>query len=212
MDDFTPSCVRTASGVCRGPRAGAAVRSRWRARSGAMFTALALLAAAGPARAEHLAVAARAGLDLAWAAAHSWAPDACLTYIENDDDLTETGASPRWGYLFHSPSLDKSRVYSVRDGKILVAENLDMKFAAPALAMDWIDSGRAIEAAERGPGRNYRTRHQGRLTTMLLMRGAFQDGDPDETTWTLIYTSAAAPALFVVVDASGAKVRRTWRG
>jgi hypothetical protein len=206
MDDFTPSPSRpgaTQPGV-RGQCA--------RGSLGAVLTVLAMLAAAVPARADHPPVAARAGLDLALAAAQSWAPDAYLTYIENDEDLTDTGDSPRWGYLFHSPSLDKSRAYSVRDGKILVAENLDMKFEAPALAMDWIDSARAIEAAERGPARNYRTRHQGRLTTMLLMRGAFQDGDPDETTWTLIYTSPGAPALFVVVDASGAKVRRTWRG
>ena len=47
---------------------------------------------------------------------------------------------------------------------------------------------------------------------MLLSRGAFRDDDPDETTWTLIYTSPDAPSLFVVVDAAGGKVRRTWRG
>ena len=184
---------------------------RW-LRSAAL-TLLAALFVPGPAASgDPPPVAARAGLDLAWAAAQAWAPDAYLTYVENDEDLDAAGSAPRWGYLFHSPSLDKSRVYSVRDGKILVAENLDMKFEAPALAMDWIDSGRAIEAADRGPGKNYRERHQGHLTTMLLMRGAFQDGDPDETTWTLIYTAPGAPALFVVVDALGARVRRTWRG
>jgi len=177
-----------------------------------LLAACALAWSTALAHADPPPVAARAGLDLARAAAEAWAPDAYLTYIENDDDLDEAGAAPRWGYLFHSPSLDKSRVYSVRDGKILVAENLDMKFEAPALAADWIDSGRALEAAEKGAGRSYRARHQGRLTTMLLMRGAFQDGDPDETTWTLIYTSPDAPALFVVVDAAGARVRRTWRG
>lgn len=180
-------------------------------RTAFALTAVCLLLAP-VASAEAPAVAARAGLDLAWAAARSWAPDAFLTYIENDESLDDTGASPRWGYLFHSPSLDQSRVYSIRDGKILVAENLDMKFEAPALAMDWIDSGAALAAADKSAGRNFRTRHQGRLATMLLMRGAFQDGDPDETTWTLIYTAPDAPALFVVVDAVGAKVRRTWRG
>ena len=172
-----------------------------------------LLTLAGPARAgDHPPVAARSGLELAWAAAQSWAPDAYLSYVENDEDLDGSGASPRWGYLFHSPSLEKSRVYSIRDGKILVAENLDMKFEAPPLAGDWIDSGRALAVADAQVGRAYRAKHQGRLSTMLLMRGAFQDGDPDVTTWTVIYTSPGAPALFVMVDASGAKVRRTWRG
>ena len=47
---------------------------------------------------------------------------------------------------------------------------------------------------------------------MLLLRGAFEDGNPDQTTWTLIYTSPTAPSLFVVVDAVQGKVRRTWRG
>jgi len=155
---------------------------------------------------------ARTGMELAADAARSWAPDAYLTYVENDDDLDAQGAAFRWGYLFYSPSLDKSRAYSIRDGKIVVAENLDMKFEAPALAAGWIDSDRALAAAEASVGQAFRTKYQGRLTTMLLMRGAFQEGDPDETTWTLVYTSPTAPALFVMVDATGAKVRRTWRG
>jgi len=197
MDDFSTA----GSGSTR---SGRALRT--------LAVLVALFAVTPVARAEAPAVAARAGLDLARAAAAAWAPDAYLTYVENDEDLDDAGGCPRWGYLFHSPSLDKSRVYSVRDGKILVAENLDMKFEAPALAADWIDSAQALAAADKGPGRGFRTRHQGRLTTMLLMRGAFQDGDPDETTWTLIYTAPDAPALFVVVDATGARVRRTWRG
>lgn len=155
---------------------------------------------------------ARAGMELAADAARSWAPDAYLTYVENDDELDPQGAAVRWGYLFYSPSLDQSRAYSVRNGKIVTAENLDMKFEAPALATGWIDSDRALAAADASVGAVFRTKYGGRLTTMLLMRGAFQEGDPDETTWTLVYTSPTAPALFVMVDATGAKVRRTWRG
>ncbi len=172
----------------------------------------ALLWAVPAARAERPASAARAGLDLAQAAALAWAPDAALTYVENDEDLDGDGRAARWGYLFRSPALGKSRAYSVRDGRIVVAEDLDMKFDAPALASDWIDSGRAREAADRGPARRFLERQRGRLATMLLMRGPFQDGDPDETTWTLIYTAPGAPSLFVVVDAAGGRVRRTWRG
>src|SRR5262249_6365232 len=121
------------------------------------------------------------------------------------------GAALRWGYLFFSPELDKARAYSVRDGKIVVAETLDMKLEAPALAAEWIDSGAALAAAER-IGRSFCQQNAGRLSTMLLMRGPFQDGDPDETTWTFVYASPRAPSLFVVVDASQGKVRRTWRG
>ena len=172
----------------------------------------ALLAAPSARAGDPPAFDARGGLALAADAARSWAPDAYLTYVENDDDLDVRGGAVRWGYLFYSPSLDKSRAYSVRDGKIVVAENLDMKFEAPALATGWIDSDAALAAADASVGSAFRTKYQGRLTTMLLMRGAFQEGDPDETTWTLVYTSPSAPALFVMVDATGAKVRRTWRG
>ena len=179
----------------------------------ALFPAALLAAlAVAPALARDPApFAARAGLELASEAARAWASDAFLVYVENDETPDGSGAADRWGYLFHSPGLEQSRAYSVRDGQILVAENLAMKFDAPALASDWIDSGPAIAAAEEA-SREFREREQGRLSTMLLMRGAFHDKDPDQTTWTLIYSAPGAPSLFVVVDASAAKVRRTWRG
>jgi hypothetical protein len=173
-----------------------------------MLAAIAAPVAAG----DHPPIAARAGLDVAAVAARAWAPDAMLVYVENDEALDPAGTSPRWGYLFFSPQADKARVYSVRGERILVAEYLDMKFEAPPLDPVWFDSGAALEAAERGGGRNFRKDFEGRLDTMLLMRGAFLEGDPDETTWTLIYTSPRAPSLFVVVGASDGKVRRTWRG
>jgi hypothetical protein len=183
---------------------------------GALFAVCAILwavaaprwAAAGPPP----PFAARAGLDLAEAAAQSWAADAVLIYIENDDDLDDSGTAARWGYLFFSARLDQSRAYSVRNGKIVQAENLAMKFEAPPLAHDWMDSGAALEAADRQVGNAFRKKHQGHLSAMLLMRGAFQDADPDPTTWTLIYTAPHVPSLFVMVDASAGKVRRTWRG
>lgn len=184
-----------------------------RAFAGLVFTALALTlclstADAGP----RPPVAARAGLEIATAGAQSWAQDAVLVYLENDENLDARGAAARWGYLFYSPSLQKARAYSVRDGRILVAENLGMKFEAPPVVAGWIDSGTAIEAAEREVGRAFKQQHGGRLTSMLLMRGAFDDDNPDHTTWTLIYTVPNAPSLFVVVDAAEGKVRRTWRG
>ncbi len=156
--------------------------------------------------------AARHGLDLATAAAQSWAADAVLVYVENDEPVDGQGASVRWGYLFHSPSLGASRAYSIRNDKILVAENLEMKFEAPPVPSDWIDSGAAIAAAENDAAGKFRTKHGGELRTMLLMRGAFHDDDPDRATWTLVYAAAGVPPLFVVVDARSGEVRRTWRG
>jgi hypothetical protein len=176
--------------------------------------ALLVLCASGTASARTAApFAARAGLELASAAAQAWSTDAVLVYVENDEPLADGGASPRWSYLFFSQAQDRARVWSVRDGRIAVAENLDMRFDAPPVAAGWLDSGAAIAAAERGGGAEFRrAQHGARLESMLLMRGAFSEGDPDETTWTLVYRAPGAPSLFVVVSAANGKVQRTWRG
>jgi len=161
---------------------------------------------------EYAAFGARSGLELASSSAQRWAADARLVYVENDEALDPTGSATRWGYLFHSESLDRSRAYSVRDGRILTAEDLAMHFEASPLQAPWIDSAEAMAVAEAGGGARYREKHQGVARTMLLMRGAFQDDDPDPATWTVIYTAEDAPALFIMVDALEGKVRRTWRG
>jgi hypothetical protein len=100
----------------------------------------------------------------------------------------------------------------VSEGRIRVAENLEMKFEAPPLETQWIDSGTALAAAQKDLGGAFCRAHSGRLSTMLLMRGAFQDEHPDDTTWTLIYTAPDAPSLFIMVDAADGRVRRSWRG
>ncbi|HTM57175.1 MAG TPA: hypothetical protein VL123_02040 [Candidatus Udaeobacter sp.] len=191
-------------------------RSNALAGRGAAFLAmlsLGLLAFAAPVEArDYTPFEARAGVEICAAAAWAWAPDAFLVYVENDEDVGPGGAATRWGYLFYSPSLMKARGYSVRDGRILVAENLGMKFEAPPTATQWINSGAALEAADRAAGLAFRREQGGKLQTMLLMRGPFLEGDPDETTWTIVYSSDRAPSLFVVVSATDGKVRRTWRG
>jgi hypothetical protein len=185
--------------------------TRWPWRAGLALVLCAALASSGRAK-DWPASEARAGSDLAHDAAISWAQDASLVYIENDDPLDRQGTSTRWGYLYYSPSLKKNRAYSVRDGRIVVAEDLEMKFEAPPLAGKWIDSGAAMQAAEQDCGRAFCRDHGGRLANMLLMRGALYNEEPDESTWMLVYTSPSAPSLFVVVDAESGKVRRTWRG
>jgi hypothetical protein len=161
---------------------------------------------------------ARVGLELASAAAQSWSADAVLVYVENDEALeagngSADGGCERWSYLFYSASDDRARVWSVRGGRIAAAENLDMRFDAPPVAAGWLDSGTALAAAERAGGAEFRKQHHGaHLETMLLMRGAFSEGDPDATTWTLVYRASGEPSLFVVVSAADGKVQRTWRG
>ena len=173
---------------------------------------VAVLAAAPAAAKPAPPIAARAGLELARAAAAAWAADAEMVYVENDDDVNAEGGASRWGYLFVSPATGRARAWSVREGRIAAAENVERAFAAPPLPDGWIDSAEALAAADREAGRAFRKGSRGHLSTMLLMRGAFDESDPDRTTWTLVYTSPGAPSLWVVVDAAEGKVRRTWRG
>lgn len=173
---------------------------------------LALLLASPAPAAERPAVHARSGLDLARAAAVIWSQDAQLVYLENDEPIDTHGGAARWSYLFHSPALKKSRVYSIRDGKILVAEDFTIKFEAPPIAGEWIDSAEAFTISDEGPARRFCFENAGKAQTMLLMRGAIQENEPDRTTWMLVYTAPNLPALFVILDAKDGTVLRTWRG
>jgi hypothetical protein len=155
---------------------------------------------------------ARGGLDVAADAARAWAPDARLVYLENDEDVRPDGTTGRWGYLFFSARAGQARGYSVRDGKLEEAADLGFDFDAPPVSEDWIDSGAALVAAEQKAGARYRAEHGGRLATMLLIRGAFHDEEPNATTWAFVYTADHVPALFVVVDAKNGDVVKTWRG
>ena len=174
----------------------------------ACLIALALPVLAG----DHTPYSARTGLEVARDGARSWAEDARLIYLENDEPLRADGTAARWGYLFYSDGLEQARGYTVRDGKILEAFHLAFDFEAPPLSENWIDSGEALSIAESKAGADYRRDHQGRLEAMMLVRGAFHQKDPDASTWMLVYTSDAEPSLFIVVDAGRKKVVRTWRG
>ncbi len=177
------------------------------------FALLVAALAAGPVLAKApTAIAARAGLDLARAAAAAWAADAELVYVENDDAINPDGGAARWSFLFVSPETGRARAWSVRDDRLAAAQNVELALEAMPRPDGWIDSGAALAAADREAGRAFRKGSQGSLSTMLLMRGAFDEADPDRSTWTLIYTSPGAPSLWVVVDAAEGKVRRTWRG
>jgi hypothetical protein len=177
------------------------------------LSAAVLLAGASPARSgEPAPFAALAGVEVARDAALSWAADARLVYLENDEDVAIDGTAGRWGYVFHSKSKGKARGYSIRDGKILEAADLGFDFEAPPLSDGWIDSGRALAAADKKAGEDFRVKHGGRLTTMLLIRGAFNDRDPDASTWAVVYTSETEPVLLVIVDAENGDVVRIMRG
>lgn len=177
----------------------------------AAFSLAALLAAPSSAG-DSVPFTARSGADVARDAARSWAADARLIYLENDEIVSANGTAVRWGYLFYSDDKGKARGYSVRDGKILEASDLGFNFEAPPLPDEWVDSGPVLTAAEDKAGRKFRMEHGGQLAAMLLIRGALYEKKPDATTWAVVYTSETAPALVVVIDAAKGKVIKTWRG
>lgn len=186
--------------------------SRRRSRRIAPPVWLALLLLAAPAAARDDApVHARAGLDLARAAAAAWSPDAVLVCVENDEPIDSHGASARWAFLFSSAERGASRVYSVRGGRIVHAEDVALEFEAPPITDDWMDSPAAHRAVDEGPARRFAFENDARLDTMLLLRGAgAPDGSP-RTTWLFVYRAPNHPALFVVLDAADGRVLRTWR-
>jgi len=153
---------------------------------------------------------AREGLDLAAAAARAWESDASLVYLENDEPLDVQGRAPRWSYLFHSATRDEGRVYSIRDGAIVVAVDLDFVFESPPVTGTWVDSDVALAAADEGGGAEYRRKFGGAPSTLLLMRGEVRGSGPDLPAWTVVYISSKAPSLYVLVDARTGEVRRTW--
>jgi hypothetical protein len=155
---------------------------------------------------------ARAGLEIARDAARTWAADAELVYLENDEMVRPDGTAERWGYLFYSPLKAKARGYSVRDGKVLEATDLSFEIEPAPLSAEWIDSHAARTAAESKAGQEYCRAYNGHLATMLLIRGAFHEKKPDATTWAIVYESTTQPALLVIVDASSGDVVRTLRG
>jgi len=178
----------------------------------AALAAVAMLCATLPAAAgEPVRATARQGQELARAAAIAWAEDARLIYVENDEPVGADGAAERWGYLFHSPSREASRAYSVQGDRIVTAVDAPFEFAAPPLPGPWIDSAAALDAAE-GKGRAYREKHDGRVSAMFLVRGLLDTERPDAPTWAVVYESATASGLWVVVDARAGKVVKTWRG
>lgn len=182
-----------------------------RARALAALACAALLPLPAHA-AEPAPFAARAGLDIAWEAARAWAVDAELVYVENDEPVSADGGAGRWGYLFRTPTGGVLRGYSVRGGRIAEAADLGFVFEAPPLPGQWIDSQAALAAADRAAGRDYCRKHGGRLASMLLIRGAFNERHPDGTTWTVVYTADGQPSLMVIVDAARGEVLRTLKG
>lgn len=176
-----------------------------------MLTLL-LITLATTATAGERAVAVSVVHDLATASARAWADDARLVYVENDTEVDATGNARRWGFLFHSLSRDEARAYSLRDGKVVRAEDLSFAFDAPPLAGTWIDSDDALRHAESEGGTDYRTDHQGSLRTMLLTRGLMHLEDPDRTTWTCVYDAAGQPSLWIVLDARSGELLRRWKG
>lgn len=149
---------------------------------------------------------ARGNLMVAMTAADSWADDARLVWIENDSPLQRDGSAIAWGYLFYSAANGSMRSYSIRDGKIRLAEDHAVTTAAPSVEQAWKDSP---EVAPQAWKRAQEYCAEGcELETMLLVSGVFHSG----VTWVAVFSSGQGPRLHVVVDASSGGFLRRWKG
>lgn len=153
-------------------------------------------------------IAARSALPLAEKAARAWAPDATLLYLENDEALAPDGRAERWGFLYHSALLARSRAYSVEAGRIAVAEDCDLRFQSAPISSTWIDSEAAL-AKVRGEETQLVEQTPAH---MLLVRGPLDDREPDRTSWLLVFPQPDGTSRFVVFDATSGEVRRRWNG
>ena len=178
--------------------------------AGGMFAVL--LAATAAFADEAPPVSARQGLDQAFDAAHTWAEDAYLIYLENDETVGASGQALRWGYLFHSPARGISRGYSIENGTIRVASDLGFEFPSPPLPRQWVDSAEAFAEAEKECGHDYCKKTGGSVASMFLVGGLLHPKNPEAATWAIFYESKGEPGLWVVVDAESGKVVRRWRG
>ena len=180
---------------------------RWRDR-GDRFSVFALLlvvlfAATGKAVAGQ-AWSARAHLQLAAQAADAWADDARLVWLENDAPVDTSGTAAAWGFLYYSPALGAMRSWSIRNGKIEHAADHAVRVTAPALRQDWLDSPRIIASALS----EARRAGAGALESLVLSCGVFHA----EVAWVAVFATSDSTKLYVVVDAAGGDVVRSWRG
>lgn len=183
----------------------------------ATLCAVSLLAAAALVASDTVAeelspISAASVQSLAEEAASAWAADARLLYVENDSDVGDDGRAERWGYLFWSEQRQASRAYSLRDGEIVLAEDPQVDLPSLPVTHQWIDSGRAVSRANDEGGTSYREKRGGHIENVVLVRGVFHEEHPERATWTVVYTAADAPALWVVIDAESGDLVKKWEG
>ncbi len=153
---------------------------------------------------------ARAALVVAEVAARAWQEDAQLLFVENDAPLGENGASNAWGYLFHSAARQAWRNVAVADRRVHHEAPLTFPYPQPALTDEWIDSTRAVAAAELAGGAALR-RAGAEVRHLVLSRGIFAETTAPPT-WTVHYVAPGGDEHAFVVDAHDGHIVRRIQG
>jgi hypothetical protein len=164
-----------------------------------------LAAACLPAPAAAQPVTARAGMELATAAADAWADDARLVWVENDAPIDGTGHADAWGYLYYSREKHAMRSWSVRDARIVAAVDHTVSAEAPALDAGWKDSS---EIATRAFAARGSQPALATLQSLVLVRGVFAPG----AAWVAVFDDGPGPKLHVLLDAASGNLLKRWRG
>ncbi len=191
-------------------------------RAAAAACLLALLMLAPAAQAQSTASSARENLSAVEAAAKRIDAGARLVAITSSMISPEFGFSDSWLYLFMTEGSDQP-ILVIRQGSNIAAAPaafgssvflrsvLTPDFDIDPLPTDWIDSGDAIDAAERNGGMAFRSGNSGTEVSALLVRlpdALLPAGSGDgmaHAYWIVSYASAARGdyRLFVVDARTG---------
>ena len=164
------------------------------------------LVVSSPATGEPSWPTARHSLAIASKAADIWVEDARLVWIENDSELDEQGRAQAWGYLFYSESLGAMRSWCVQRGTLQKPQDHSVRAAAPALDLQWIDSGAAVDLVWRHARKEAEVNWK--LVSLVLVRGVFDA----QQTWVAVFDRGEGPRLHLVLRASNGDLLRRWRG
>jgi hypothetical protein len=156
-----------------------------------------LLAMSVVAQVADTAVAARAGLPVATAAAQKWQPDAVLTGVSSMR-ASPDGRAENWDYMFHSPKSGKACTFTVAGERL--ADQLEVRpHMTDRVIANFVDSTDAAAAA-RSSGLD--TKGQPLVMSLLVMGQATKQAG---TFWS-VSGGYAKGALAVVIDAKTGKL------
>ncbi len=132
-------------------------------------------------------------------AAQDWASDSELFRVQNEWDLSESGLSVAWGFVYQSAALDSILEFVAVSGKILGTKTIDYgQGPFPALPAQFCNSSEAMVLAQQ-ESEAFRTQHPDAYIVGELTTGF--DQDPNLAVWRISYNTFSDDHFEVWIDA-----------